>query len=121
MRKITKVLLVEDDPDILELIADIIKKRGFTVIEASNGEDALELFTRESPDLVMSDVCMPRRDGISLSAAVKFLRPDVPVVLFSGEHPDLAADHFHAKIQCDHVFFKPFVSFDVLEAVRLFM
>lgn len=59
-----KILLVDDEPDILEFMEYNLRKEDFTVFKANNGKEALELAQRELPDLIILDIMMPEMDGI---------------------------------------------------------
>lgn len=61
-----KVLIVDDEPDILEFLSYNLKKEGFVVALASNGKDAIEQALKESPDLIILDIMMPEMDGIEV-------------------------------------------------------
>jgi two-component system cell cycle sensor histidine kinase/response regulator CckA len=74
------ILLVEDDESVRLLIARGLRSRGFDVIEASNGIEALGALARTPVDLVVSDVVMPEMDGPALLKA----RPDLKVLFISG-------------------------------------
>lgn len=69
-RKI-KILCVEDENEIRENIADILRDEGFEVFEAENGKKGFEVFTREKPDLVLSDIMMPEVDGYGLLKLIR--------------------------------------------------
>ncbi|PWD99503.1 response regulator transcription factor [Marinilabilia rubra] len=66
-----KILLVDDEPDILEFIGYNLKKEGFKVSTANNGEDALKLAQSESPHLIILDVMMPGMDGIEACEEIR--------------------------------------------------
>lgn len=59
-----KILLVDDEPDILEILSYNLEKEGFKVYTCNNGRDAIELATQEVPDLILLDVMMPEMDGM---------------------------------------------------------
>ena len=84
------VLVVDDDPDVLGLVALILRKAGHTVAEASGGRQALDRLERESPDLVLSDIRMPGMDGCALLRKVRAHDPQIPFVAMSG-HIDAQA------------------------------
>jgi PAS domain S-box-containing protein len=93
------VLLVEDDESLRILASRILKKRGYTVIEASGAIEALEICRRQadSIDLVLSDLVMPEMTGKQLTSELRRLHPEMKVVLMSGyaEHTmvsQIAAD-----------------------------
>ena len=79
-----KILVVEDDPDIRSILARFLGRRGFAVITAENGAEALDTLDREPFDLVLSDVRMPRMDGIELLRAVRQRDPEIQLVLMTA-------------------------------------
>ncbi len=82
-----KILIAEDEPDIRELVAFMLRFAGYEVMAASNGEEAVQAATREVPDLVLMDVRMPRMTGYDACRLMKAnpsLR-DVPVVFLSAK------------------------------------
>lgn len=68
---IGKILLVDDDEDILEFIGYNLNKEGYQVFSASNGNEALEIAKREIPDLIILDVMMPGMDGVETCIQIK--------------------------------------------------
>jgi DNA-binding response OmpR family regulator len=82
-----KILIAEDEPDIRELVAFMLRFAGYEVVAASNGEEAVQTASREIPDLVLMDVRMPRMTGYDACRLMKAnpdLR-DVPVVFLSAK------------------------------------
>ncbi|WP_336923317.1 PAS domain-containing protein [Aquipuribacter sp. SD81] len=79
-------LVVDDDPDVLDVVAATLRAAGHTVLEAADGDKALLLARAMGPslDLVVSDVHMPGTDGRTLRARLARERPDLPVLLVSG-------------------------------------
>ena len=59
-----KILLVDDEPDIVEFLGYNLKKEGYTILTANNGKDAVEIAKKEIPHLIVLDVMMPDMDGI---------------------------------------------------------
>ena len=82
-----KVLVVDDEKDIRELINFYLNKEGFEVLEASNGEEALEIFENEYIDLGIIDVMMPVMDGFELVENLKEFK-DVPVIMLTAMSDD---------------------------------
>lgn len=78
------ILLVDDDSDICTELSIFLSKKGYDVIVANNGKDALELFTIRKPILVLTDYMMPGMDGIELLKNIKNRNRDVCVILMSG-------------------------------------
>jgi two-component system NtrC family response regulator/two-component system response regulator HydG/two-component system response regulator AtoC len=79
------ILVAEDDPKVGESIRLLLKKRGYHLLLASNGKEALSLFRQEVVDLVITDLVMPKMDGIELLEAVKNLRPETEVIVISAQ------------------------------------
>ena len=79
------ILIVEDDPTVGESLRHLLKKRGHEILLASNGKEALQLFRHEIIDLVITDVVMPKMDGIELLEAVKGLRLETEVIVISAQ------------------------------------
>ena len=80
------VLVIDDEPVIRDLVADVLRDEGYTVITANDGHEGLDRLTRERPDLVLMDVMMPGLDGREAYLAMRS-RPDlpqVPVVMMSA-------------------------------------
>ena len=78
------ILLVDDTPDHLLLVSDVLTRRGFRVLTALSGVDALKLFTITPTDLVVLDYYMPGLDGGATAREMRRLRPEVPIIIFSG-------------------------------------
>jgi DNA-binding NtrC family response regulator len=79
------ILIVEDDPKVGESLRLLLKKRGYGILLAANGKEALSLFRQEVVDLVITDLVMPKMDGIELLEAVKNLRPETEVIVISAQ------------------------------------
>jgi DNA-binding NtrC family response regulator len=79
------ILVAEDDPTVGESIRLLLKKRGYSILLASNGKEGLHLFRQKPVDLVITDLVMPRMDGIELLEAVKNLKPEAEVIVISAQ------------------------------------
>ena len=71
MKKSTSILIVDDEPDILEFLCYNLEKEGYTVGTASNGEAGLEKAIAQKPDLILLDIMMPEMDGIEVCQRLK--------------------------------------------------
>jgi PAS domain S-box-containing protein len=86
LRGTERILLAEDDQGVLSLVSSILNGLGYTVLEASTGEEAITIAERETApiDLLVSDIVMPGMSGYDLSRQLKELRPRMRVLLISG-------------------------------------
>ncbi len=76
-----KLLVVDDDLNIQRLYKEELEDEGYEVIIAATGKEAMEIFERESPDIITLDILMPDIDGISLLRKMKEQRPNVPIIM----------------------------------------
>jgi DNA-binding response OmpR family regulator len=83
-----RILVVDDDPDIRGLLRELLDRRGFTVTEARDGQEALRVFFEQRPDLVVLDVQMPGLDGWKTLERIRELS-DVPVVMLTAKATEL--------------------------------
>jgi len=83
-----KVLIVDDEKDFLDIIAERIGARGMDVSTATSAEDALNMVEEESFDVVIMDFMMPALDGFKALKLMKAKWPDVQIILLTGNVPD---------------------------------
>jgi PAS domain S-box-containing protein len=83
-----KILLIDDEPDILRVLGISLKADGYEVIPALNGAEGLEAFAREKPSIVITDIKMPGMDGIEVLEKIKERDPDTEVIIITG-HGDI--------------------------------
>ena len=117
MSKQPVVLVVDDDPDILEALAEILEAEGFDVRRARNGKEALDKLEPEPPHLILLDLMMPVMDGWEFSQRMK-TRPTasaVPVIVLSA---DRTVSTKAREIGAVGHLAKPFELNDLLEMVR---
>ena len=79
-----RILLVDDEPSIRAALTRALERDGHQVLAASDGRQALEIATRESPELVVTDIRMPVMDGLELLRHLGQLEPPIPVVIMSA-------------------------------------
>ncbi len=108
-----RILAVEDEPEVLDVVRAMLATAGHTVFTAASGREALELFQRETVDVVITDLGMPGMTGLALAAAIKKLRT-LPVILLTGWADEL--DESQAP-NVDVVLAKPFTRERLLDGL----
>ena len=92
----TKILYVEDNPDNVYMLTRRLKKKGFELIIAGDGQEGIDKAVEESPDLILMDLSLPTMDGWTATAKIKEIEEvkDIPIIALSAhampEHRDRA-------------------------------
>ena len=84
-KDLPKILVVDDERSIADTLAEILEMSGFQVAKAYGGWEALEAVARFHPDYLLSDVLMPRMNGVELAIAIQKMFPSARILLFSGQ------------------------------------
>jgi two-component system, NtrC family, nitrogen regulation response regulator NtrX len=77
----TKVLVIDDEQGIRNLLDTLLNRKGYAVVLADSGRKGLELIRRERPDVVVLDLKMPEMDGVTVLQQIRRLNPDQPVIM----------------------------------------
>ena len=118
-----KILVFDDEPYILLMIKKMLEREGHEVDLALNGREGMELFEKNKPDLVITDIIMPEKEGLETIIEIRMRYPELKIIAISGggrvgpEEYLPTAEHFGA----DLVFKKPLVQKDFMEAVSLLL
>lgn len=113
-----RILVIDDEPGMLSVIVQLLKRNGFEVQATETGEQALELVRQNSFDLILSDVDLPNADGFAIC---RNLKQDprwraVPVILMSGRLPEERRDAALEVGAVDYLS-KPFPAAELLEKI----
>lgn len=111
------ILLVDDEPALLTVTKEALSRNGYHVITAESGKLALDILSKQSVDIMISDVIMPEMDGYQLASKVKESNPDIKILLASGftENRHLIKDNEAHNFSIMH---KPYESSALLHRVR---
>ncbi len=105
-----KILVIDDDPLVRSTVARVLRHRGYEAVLAEDGHKGLKLFQSEAPDVVVTDIIMPDREGIETIREMRAVRPDVKIIAISGGgrlgNLDLLA--MAKKLGADEIVAKPF-------------
>jgi CheY-like chemotaxis protein len=112
---VTRILIVEDDPNLRIVIRMVLERAGYEIAEARHGAEALESIAVEMPDLVIADMTMPVMNGVELIDRIHANPPtaSLPVILLSGLKVDSAVSRLVSA-----VVLKPFEPADLLASVE---
>ena len=113
------VLVVDDDPVILKLLEVNFEMEGFAVLVARDGQEGIEVATRDQPDLVVSDIMMPKKSGLELVIALKSdaSTRDIPIILLSAKAQN-ADVRSGLEAGADDYVTKPFEPLDLVDRVN---
>lgn len=112
-----RILVIDDDPVVCEIVTETLKKNGYSSDSAGSGHDVSELFNKKTYPIVLCDILLPDTNGLELMASIRDMNPDTFVILFTGHASvDLAKE---AIRQGAYDFItKPFTSAEIMEAVK---
>ena len=94
------ILVVDDEPALLELIKEILKEQGFFVFCAKNAENAMEIIKSQHVDLVLSDIIMPETNGYQLAKYIQQYDPNITIQLMSGFDDEFEIDENNLSLHC---------------------
>ena len=114
------VLVAEDEPAVRELVRQTLEQRGYTVLEAKDGYEALRVFEQRKGEihLVLTDVIMPLMNGRELAKRLESIRPGMKIVYMSGYTDEVLAFHGFAQPEIEFIQ-KPFTPSELAEKVEL--
>jgi len=113
-----RILVIEDEPRILEFLARGLEAEGFSVLGARDGQEGLRLAEKAACDLVILDLLLPRLDGLSVLRALETARPDLPVAIVSAR-ADLKTKLNGFDLGARDYLTKPFSLDELLARVRV--
>ncbi len=114
-----KILVVDDEPDVVALLEATLTSEGFDVLTAYDGISALDICNTENPDLVLLDIMMPMMSGYEVLEQIKAnpITQDIPVLCVSSAHtPEARAQSF--RLGAAELIKKPFLSKELVAQIR---
>ena len=117
---VPKILVMDDDLEIREMLTDVLHWEGYDVLGAADGRQGLKTFRSERPDLVITDILMPNVDGIEAIIQMKRERPDVKIIAMSGGGMSSEFNWLRCarKFGASDVITKPFRASALLDSVH---
>ncbi len=114
-----KILIVDDNKQITSILEEYAKKNGYTPIIAFDGEDALEKFETEKPDILLLDVMMPKKDGFQVCRDIRE-KSNVPIIMVTAKGEDYEKI-MGLEMGADDYIVKPFSPGEVIARVKAIM
>ena len=113
------MLVVDDEENILRATKTVLEQHHYRVIAASDGAEALALFAQQMQAIrvVLTDIAMPYMDGVASIRALRKMRPDVPIIAFTGDAGQARFDELRA-MNVNNFLTKPFNTESLLAAVH---
>src|SRR5438094_4270975 len=113
----TKILIVEDEPNMVAGLRDNFDFEGYQVVSGFDGKEGLEQALKESPDLVVLDVMMPKMSGLDVCKQLKARRPSIPIIMLTarGQEVDKVVG---LELGADDYVTKPFSIRELLARVK---
>ncbi|MFH1360479.1 MAG: response regulator [Candidatus Omnitrophota bacterium] len=117
-----KILVVDDDRGLVALLRAKLKAHGYLVCVSYNGKTALEKVKKETPDLIILDVMMPKVNGFTVCSVLKSdeAYKAIPIVILTGRHQDNDRE-FDENVRPNAFFTKPFSPKELLDAIKQLM
>ena len=84
----SRVLIVDDEPHAVELLSEFLTGKGYEVLTASNGDEALCRVKEERPHLILLDVCMPKMSGLEVLRRVREIDQEVGIIMVTAVHEE---------------------------------
>ncbi len=114
------IMVVDDEPDIVYLISKMLKKEGYNVIDAKNGDEAFAKMKSAKPDLVLLDVMMPGMNGWEVSKKMK-TNPEyksIPIAMLTVKSSTEDMEKSFSYAHCDAHIAKPLIKENMLNTIR---
>ncbi len=113
-----KVLVVDDEPDTLELVKLVLESGGFEAVLANNGLEALTQIENEKPDLVLLDIMMPDMDGWDVFRKIKERNSNIPIAILTAKAQNIDKLLGLHVLKADDYITKPFGKNELISKVK---
>ncbi|PCJ55031.1 MAG: response regulator [Candidatus Hydrogenedentota bacterium] len=111
-----KILIIEDDQSMREIMAELLALDNYETVLAADGDVGVETYRQEHPDLVITDLIMPNKDGVMVVQELKEEFPEARIMVISGTQ-DLSKFSEAVKFNANRILTKPFETDQLLDAV----
>jgi|SRR5271157_1189418 len=115
-----KIMVIDDEPDLVEVVKLILESDGYQVVTANGGQEALEKMGKEMPDLVLLDIIMPRMDGWEVFSRIRSDQKtkDIPVIMLTAKDQRIDKLIGLHVVRVDDYITKPFGRSELLASIK---
>ncbi len=119
MENSKKILIVDDDKDFLKALKIVLEDKGYSIVTATDGAQALELARTESPNLILLDIMLPGMNGFKVCRFLKFDEnyKDIPIIIISAKS-DQEDKRLGKQMGAELYITKPFENGELLQAIK---
>lgn len=115
-----KVLVIDDEKEVSDILVDFLSPRGYSVVWAMNGDDGLKKFDVESPDIIVCDIKMPVKNGFEFLKELRDSRKWVPVIILTAmTEPSSILKGY--DLEADYYITKPIDLNETLKAIQIML
>jgi CheY-like chemotaxis protein len=120
LTKAATVLVIDDNPMVLQALVFLLEDHGFKVLTATDGVQGLHIYRTHRPDVVMTDIIMPEKEGVALTRELRTEFPDAKIVAMSGGGRMGNSDYvaIARSLGADAGLYKPFDDEEVISTLR---
>jgi len=115
-----RILIVDDEPQMRISLRETLEMAGYRVSEAGDGMEAIDYMSDTKPDVLVTDIIMPEKEGIATIREFRSLYPDLPIIAISGAGSTPGMDFLElaGRLGADRMLAKPFGPHELLNTVR---
>ena len=116
----TRILLIDDDALVRDILRQMLERAGYDVVEAASGRDGLQQYQATAIDLIITDILMPDQDGLEIILELRRLAPEAKIIAITGGGQSGLLDLLPvaAKLGAQWTLRKPLQRLELLEAIR---
>ena len=116
-----RILVIDDDDELLKILQKRLVKAGYEVLTASDGSEGINLYHKKRPDVVITDIIMPVKDGTEVILELQKIFPDIKMIVMTGGGQGDAENYLESIKLCTDVKYtlkKPFAMDELLKVVK---
>jgi DNA-binding response OmpR family regulator len=118
-----KILIIDDDELVRMTCRNVLKKEGHDVLEAENGNEGVNVFKSKKPDLVITDILMPDKEGLETISEIKAANPSAKIIAISsgGSSKNMSFLKLAKQLGADHAMTKPLKPSELIAVTKHFL